>query len=98
MTRHQHPKGVIHVPSSPHLAGDPRLAPALPGPRAPPAGARRRPSPLRLAQEQREDRLALTTYTVPTLADGVAASLRGSGAVPGESQGPPRGFRVAGRG
>src|SRR5262245_13265263 len=98
MTRHQPPEGVIHVPSSPHLAGVSRLTPILPGPGAPPAGARRRLSPLRLALEQLEDRLALTTYTVTTLADGVAGSLRGSGAVPGEPQGPPRGFRVVGRG
>src|SRR5262245_41237448 len=42
----------------------------------PPRRARRRPSPLCLALEQLEDRLALTTYTVTTLADGVAGSLR----------------------
>src|SRR6516162_10346946 len=42
----------------------------------PPRRARRRPSPLRLALEQLEDRLVLTTYTVSTLADGVAGSLR----------------------
>src|SRR5215475_6157147 len=52
---------------------------SLRSPRAharPPRGARRRPSSLCLALEQLEDRLALTTYTVTTLADGVAGSLR----------------------
>src|SRR5690242_17827728 len=42
----------------------------------PPRRARRRSSRLSLALEQLEDRLALTTYTVTTLADGVAGSLR----------------------
>src|SRR5215468_10976245 len=42
----------------------------------PPRRARRRPGPHCLALEQLEDRLALTTYTVTTLADGVAGSLR----------------------
>src|SRR6516162_3239603 len=42
----------------------------------PPRKGRRRTSPLRLALEQLEDRLVLTTYTVSTLADGVAGSLR----------------------
>ena len=42
----------------------------------PPRKARRRPSPHCLALEQLEDRLVLTTYTVTTLADGVAGSLR----------------------